>query len=346
MLHKIKLEKFTAFESLEVTFSSGLNILIGANGTGKTHILKVLYAACDITKSKKSLSEKINKVFLPSGEQIGRLAKRKTVSTEGSVEVIRHVNNPPKPIAIRLRLSNHTKTPDKATVSGAFKQWLAHPLESVYIPVKDMMANAPGFRSLYELRDIHFEEIYADIISRASLPLLRGGVDTPRKSLLEILQKAMNGKVIQKNEEFFLKNEQGELEFTLLAEGMRKLALLWLLIQNGTLLQGSVLFWDEPETNLNPRIMKTIVEILLELQRMGVQIFLTTHDYIILKEVDLQTRPGDDILYHSLYRDPESHEIQATQTKHYLEIAHNTIDEAFGDIMDRDMVRSMGTLGR
>ncbi|HIJ26355.1 MAG TPA: ATP-binding protein, partial [Gammaproteobacteria bacterium] len=47
------------------------------------------------------------------------------------------------------------------------------------------------------------------------------------------------------------------------------------MIQNGTLLQGAVLCWDEPETNLNPRLMKTVVAILIELQRLGVQIFLS-----------------------------------------------------------------------
>jgi len=62
-------------------------------------------------------------------------------------------------------------------------------------------------------------------------------------------------------QEFFLKNKQGELEFTLVAEGYRKLGLLWLLIQNGSLLNGSVLFWDEPETNLNPKLLETVVRI-------------------------------------------------------------------------------------
>ena len=50
------------------------------------------------------------------------------------------------------------------------------------------------------------------------------------------------------------------LEFTLLAEGMRKLGLIWLLIQNGTLGNSSVLFWDEPETNLNPKLYGDVIE--------------------------------------------------------------------------------------
>jgi ABC-type multidrug transport system ATPase subunit len=52
-----------------------------------------------------------------------------------------------------------------------------------------------------------------------------------------------------------------------------------LLIQNGTLLNGSVLFWDEPETNLNPKLFGPLIEILLQLQHSGVQIFISTHDY-------------------------------------------------------------------
>lgn len=346
MIEKIKFERFTAFEKLEVKFSPGINIFVGENGTGKTHILKALYSSCDITKSQKGFAEKITKVFLPSGEQIGRLAKRATVSTQGYVEVHRSLTGPKKTANIRLSVSNHTKTPDKATLTGAYKLWMDEPIESVYIPVKDMMANAPGFRSLYSLRHIHFEEVYADIIDRVFLGSLKGPTDQSRKKLLEILQKSIDGKVISKNEEFFLKNKQGELEFTLLAEGLRKLALLWVLIQNGTLTNGSVLFWDEPETNLNPRLMRTVVEILIELQRMGVQIVLTTHDYVILKEFDLQSHSEDSILFHSLYRDKESDEIKVSSTSDYLNISPNAIDDTFGSIVDREIQKSMGGLGK
>lgn len=346
MLSKIKLEKFTAFEKLEINFSPGINIFVGENGTGKTHILKAIYASSDISKSQKNLAEKITKVFLPSGEQTGRLVKRSSLSTQGYIEIHRKLSSTNKPIAIRMTLSNHTRSAEKATITGSYKQWQEESLESVYIPVKDMMANASGFRSLYSLRHIHFEEVYADIIDRVFLGTLRGPVDQSRKKLLEILQGAMDGKVISKNEEFFLKNKQGELEFTLLAEGIRKLALLWVLIQNGTLLNGSVLFWDEPETNLNPKLMRTVIEILIELQRMGVQIFLTTHDYVILKEFDLQTKEHDKFLFHSLYRSSVTGEIECTSTPKYLNISPNTIDDTFGSIIDREIAKSMGSLGK
>lgn len=345
MIEQIKLERFTAFESLSLQFSSGINVLIGENGTGKTHLLKAVYAACDVSKSQKSLAEKVNRVFLPSGEQIGRLVKRKSVSTTGSFEVTRKVQGLTKSITIRLSLSNHTKDPAKATISGAHKLWQEHPVESVYIPVKDMMANAPGFRSLYNLRHIHFEEVYADIIDRVFLGSLKGPTDQARKKLLDILQQSMEGKVIAKNEEFFLKSQQGELEFTLLAEGIRKLGLLWVLIQNGTLLNGSVLFWDEPETNLNPKLMRTVVEILIELQRMGVQLFISTHNYSLLKEFDLQKSATDKLLFHSLYRDGTGL-IKADSFTDYDALTPNAIDDAFAGMVDREIQQSMGGLGR
>ncbi|MBF0562737.1 MAG: ATP-binding protein [Alphaproteobacteria bacterium] len=336
---------YAPFDWFEVEFSAGVNIIIGENGTGKTHLLKVIYSACDVTKTNLSFAEKLNRVFLPSGEQIGRLVKRKNVSSIGCIEVTRVVDND-KMLTTRLSFSNHTKVPSKAKSSGASKQWRDYPLESVYIPVKDMMANAPGFRSLYSLRHIHFEEVYSDVIDRVFLNSLKGPVDEKRKRLLKILEGSMVGKITSKGEEFFLKNDQGQLEFTLLAEGVRKLGLLWVLIQNGTLLNGSVLLWDEPETNLNPKLMRTVVEILVELQRMGVQIFITTHNYSILKEFDLQTGPEDKVLFHSLFKNEKASDIECNSCKRYSDVLPNAIDDAFGGFVDREIDKSMGGLGK
>ena len=171
-------------------------------------------------------------------------------------------------------------------------------------------------------------------------------VDQPRRRLLDTLQKTVDGRVVVRNEEFFLRNRQGELELSLLAEGMRKLALLWLLIQNGTLLSGTVLFWDEPETNLNPKLYGVLMDVLLELQRLGVQVFLATHDYVILEELDLRKTEEDAVAFHSLYRDEETGEIAFNTANNYLDICPNAIAETFDDLYDREIERSLGSIGR
>jgi hypothetical protein len=334
-LSPIRFERFTAFDDLDVALSPGINVLIGANATGKTHLMKVAYAACDITKTQLDFAEKLVRVFLPSGGALGRLVKHQQASSRGAAEVYRGKQK------LRVSFSNHSTVPQSSTVTG-LKAWRGEPIECVYIPVKEMLSNAPGFRSLYAQREVHFEEVYADILDRAYRPALRGPTDAQRKRLLEIIQAAMDGKVTVKEWEFFLRNKQGNLEFSLLAEGMRKLGLLWLLIQNGTLLGGSVLFWDEPETNLNPKLFGVPMEILLELQRLGVQVFLATHDYAILKELDLRRGKDDQLAFHSLYRDEGSGELACYSAEGFLVIHPNAIAEAFANLYDREVKRSLG----
>ena len=41
---KIQMQNVTVFENLNLELSPGLNILIGENGMGKTHIMKMIYS--------------------------------------------------------------------------------------------------------------------------------------------------------------------------------------------------------------------------------------------------------------------------------------------------------------
>ena len=55
----------------------------------------------------------------------------------------------------------------------------------------------------------------------------------------------------------------------LVSEGYRKLATILYLISSGSLNKNSILFWDEPETNMNPKMAKSIVEAIVELAKNG-----------------------------------------------------------------------------
>lgn len=336
-LSKLSLKKFTAFENLELEFSPGINVIIGKNATGKTHILKVLYAA---TKAQLvegfTFGEKLVRVFSPADGRPGRLVKRTVGPSTGVIEVTSG--------SCRL-IAKPTTRSKKGSEIRVWQagDWFEHKLTSAYVPVKEMLAHAPGFRSLYATRAIAFDEVYADLIDLAYLPVLRGPRDGWRKKLLKQIEGAIDGNVVTIGEAFFLKDKHGTLEFTLLAEGLRKLALLWLLIQNGSLSQGHVLFWDEPETNLNPSLQGKIVEILLELQRTGVQVFLATHNYVLLKEFDLRMRKGDEVMFHALGRDEKSNNIVAHSTNDYLQISPNVIQDTYLDLYDRDVKRALGT---
>lgn len=51
-IRHLELENVTVFDKIEIAFDEGINIFIGENGTGKTHILKILYAACQAADQK------------------------------------------------------------------------------------------------------------------------------------------------------------------------------------------------------------------------------------------------------------------------------------------------------
>lgn len=104
-----------------------------------------------------------------------------------------------------------------------------------------------------------------------------------------------------------------------------------------------MLFWDEPEANLNPRLSQTVVKILLELSKMGVQIFIATHDYVLLKEFQLAIKEEDEVMYHVLYHD-DNGEIAHAATKDFDELSPNSIDGTFSRILDDEIQKELASL--
>ena len=114
------------------------------------------------------------------------------------------------------------------------------------------------------------------------------------------------------------------------------MALIWQLVKNGTLEKGSVLFWDEPEANINPEYIPIIVNILLSLQRKGVQIFISTHDYILASYFEVCMDKNDSILYHSFSFDTDSdNKIRYEAGNKFGELENNSIIAAFDKLLDK-----------
>ena len=122
--------------------------------------------------------------------------------------------------------------------------------------------------------------------------------------------------------------------------GLRKIATLVQLERNGWLSAGTTLFWDEPEVNLNPILMGEIVGAILALTRRGVQVFLATHSYVILKELDLQTRKEDTVRYFAFQPGADGTTISATED--FALIAPNPILDQYASLYDRELTRATG----
>ena len=56
---RVKLERFTAYRSLDFRPSPGINVFVGASGPGKTYLMKATYAACCVSRTKEDFWNKL-----------------------------------------------------------------------------------------------------------------------------------------------------------------------------------------------------------------------------------------------------------------------------------------------
>lgn len=329
-LTRVQLKDFTAFSDFSLDLSPGINVFVGRNGVGKTHLMKVCYAACEAARAGVGFSEQLVRVFRPRHRHIGRLIRRQPGCATGFAEVHRSDRR------LRIEFAANARDANIARTDGA-EAWQDDGIQATFIPVEEVIADAPGPPASDEFGDLH-----TDLLGRALRPLPPGS-DSGRERILNHLQPILNGRVTNENHRFYLVSHGGNLEFSLVADGERRLGLLWRLLRNGTLRPGCTLFWDSPETGLNPLVFGAVMETILELHRVGAQVFLATHSYVILKELALRQENGDTIAFHSLFRAKGKSGVQCNTVSRYSLIHPNSIAEAFDDLYDRTIVRSIGT---
>lgn len=292
MLKSAKIKNFGCLPNDTFTFSQGLNVIIGENGVGKSHFLKLLYSILKVnsdtkeytkTALQKAYAEKLLGVMRP--ESLGRLVKRR----QGAEKCEIHLQL--DDISQSCAFSFSTKSSTAVQVEQA-PSALGHQ-PPAYIPTRELVTLCPWFVPLYDNYHLRFEESWRDTVSLLGAPSLKGAREKKAAQLLKPLEEAMGGKVVvdPATSEFYLQIPgEGKMEMPLVAEGLRKFAMLARLISTGVLLDKGYLFWDEPETNLNPRLVKVIARCILHLCKQGIQVFLATHSLFLMRELEILSK--------------------------------------------------------
>lgn len=277
-------------DGFHLDFCDGINVIIGENGAGKTSLLKMIYAATQwsIKQTNPGKTKRLLQFFSNS------------ITSDEALK-----NSDYKEGYCYYRVSDGThKFEYSLSHQGIldFEEWSGLNIQSVFIPTTEMLSHSKGFLSMYEKYNMPFDGTQADIIVNASLPETRE-ITPNMKKVLEKISCAIDGEVILENDNFYIAKKDGKkVDFSLEAEGLRKLGLLWKLIRNGLLERGTILLWDEPEANLNPELYPLVVDILGELQRSGVQIFIATHSYNFAKYLEIRRENREDVMFHNLYK--------------------------------------------
>lgn len=313
MLKSLAIKRFTVFRDECITLSPSLNVIVGENSMGKSHLLKLAYAliatsaeqgrkpnAGEPTKAvlQKAYGEKLAGVFKPESG-IGRLVRR--TQGQGRCEVGAAFSE----AALDTRISFATRSKSDVQVDELPTAWEQQ--SPLYMPTRELMTIYPNFVSVYEQHYLEFEETWRDACLLLGSPLRKGPRPTDMAELMVPVEKALGGKVELTNGRFYLDIPRvGNLEMPLVAEGHRKLAMLAQLITNGVIQKQGYLFWDEPEANLNPRLIKLVANVIHQLAAKGVQVFLATHSFFLMKELELLSKPTPLVRrYIGLTADPD-----------------------------------------
>lgn len=362
MIERIELKNFMVFDDISVDFSPKVNIFIGENGTGKTQLLKAIYglgagaqlfknsadaASTDMVKVsyddiRKALTQKMLSLFLPLDDKLGKMyhhgAQGKALlsaSFSGGHEITTTFSSN----STELVIQSHTNYVDYKS-------------ETVFFPTKEMLSFMLGFNSLYEKYELSFDQTYQDMYINLELPKLRPeNLHEKAKWAMEELEKLYAGKfVFHGGGKVTFKTKNNEYAINAIAEGFRKAGMLARLFETGAISVSTngILLWDEPEANLNPKLMELLVQIMLELSRNGQQIIISTHDYVLPKWFDIlmDDKKEDSVRFHTLYRNNKTDPINIASTDDYLKVSPNPIDEAFSQLMGQEIINEMGGLGQ
>lgn len=293
MLHSLDLTNLTVFPRASLHFSHGLNVIVGENGLGKSHLLKMAYSILAVSYDESTrpttsraglqtrIADKLMGVFRPEG--LGRLASRQQGRSRCQVACGFDSH------ALDLSFSFSTNSKSEVAVTQMPKAWVDK--APVYLPTRELLTIYPGLVSLYATRALEFDETYRDTCILLGQPSVRGPREAAARAMLKPLEEAMGGRIVLEHDRFYLNLPgQGRMEMHLVAEGLRKLAMIARLIATGSLLDKGFLFWDEPETNLNPTLISKIARTILELCRHGIQIFIASHSLHLMRELDILLR--------------------------------------------------------
>ncbi len=300
MLEQLYVDNVTVFS--RAVFNLGaLNVIHGANSTGKTHLLKLAYSVlgCLVPPPNAPPSERPTKgaletqlgsrlvsVFRPDRGRLGRLARR--VHGQSRAEVGAHFVG-----GGSLTLSFSTQSDKAVRVHDLPRTW--QPQAPVFLPTRELLSVYPGFVSLYETQAVPFDATWRDTCVLLGAPVARGPKKREIAVLLEPLEAAIGCKAVLEGDRFFVQmsDPNAKVEADLVAEGYRKLTMVARLIANGSLDDKGYLFWDEPESNLNPRLIRSLAPLLLDLASGGVQVFVATHSLFLLRELEIEQARRD-----------------------------------------------------
>lgn len=285
MIKNIDLASFGPIEKFSFDGFQNINLIIGRNGSGKTFLLKALYAGLKTVEQfqrgneprshKQLLADALYWTF--QGHELGNLVRKGDVSLSFNMTS----DNEEK-----LHYSFGAKTVN--TIQNVECSFKPTSVNNIFIPAKEILSIQDVILRSYEVdKAFGFDKTYVDL-ARALSKTNKGRNYKEFSDARKTLDGALGGHLEfdDNSKEWIFKDDNKRIiNISLTSEGIKRLSILDLLLGNHFLTRDSVVIIDEAEANLHPSLVCKFMEILVMLAKAGLQIFLSSHSYFVIKSL-------------------------------------------------------------
>lgn len=288
MINSMEIENFGPINKIHIKPLKNINLIIGKNSCGKTFLLKILYSAIRAFEEYKrgnnpTKIDDILKYKLYWTFQIDAL--KDLISNESTENLSFKVSIDDNNISYFFgkkaikNLSDVKLTKDKNREAN-----------SIFIPAKEVLSILDIIIQSREVdQEFGFDECYFELAKALSIRKTKGKNFKEFSEAKSALEGIIEGKIEYdvKSKKWLYKKGNINFSVNLTAEGVKKIAILDTLLSNRYISPESVIFIDEPESGLHPEALVQFLDIIKILSDKGIQFFLATHSYFVIKKLYL-----------------------------------------------------------
>jgi AAA15 family ATPase/GTPase len=294
MINSVELENFGPLPNLHWQKLAKINLIIGANGCGKTFLLKAMYSGMRVLEGHRRghdqrsaaeiLADKLYWTF--QQDKIGDLVRK---GADGALSCKMKVDGR----AFSYRFGKDTTK----SISSLENDVPPRASNSVFLPPKEVLSlQKVILKSRMQDQDFGFDDTYFDLAQALTYTTTRGKNYAAFAESRTKLEEILKGKIEldEKKQIWQFKNTRNQkFEIGVTAEGIKKIAIMDTLLGNRYLSDDSVVFIDEPESALHPKAIEQFMEIIGLLAARGVQFFIASHSYFVIKKLFLLAQEKD-----------------------------------------------------
>ena len=284
MIRTISIENLGPISKMKSGSMGRINLVIGPNQSGKTFLLKALYAGLKTVElykrgkenrsDKDILSDKLYWTFQSS--ELGNIVRKGSGSMSFKMVSDKHEE---------LAYSFGPYTSKLASIDkNTFEPRQSN---TVFIPAKEILSIRDIILEAKEDNQFGFEEPYSDL-AKALIRTQKGKNYDSFAQARDIVGNMVGGKLEydeDKKEWLFRDKDRRVYEVATTSEGVKKLSILDILLGNRYLDNHSVIIIDEIEANLHPSMISQFLDAIYMLAESGVQFFISSHSYFVIKRL-------------------------------------------------------------